>query len=146
MKFLIQRVNHASIDIEGTEIARIQKGILIFVGITHSDTQKQIDFLVNKAVGLRIFEDHNGKMNLAVQDIGGEILIVSQFTLYADWEKGNRPGFSAAAPPLISKPLFDKTIHTFNELLPGRIQAGQFGAHMHISLENDGPVTLLLER
>lgn len=146
MKFLIQRVSKAGITIDSGLFSSIGKGLLILVGITDLDSQREIDFLVDKAVNLRIFEDENGKMNLSVKDVGGQIMVVSQFTLYGDCRKGRRPGFDLAASPDISEPIYNRILDAFKHRMPGRIEQGQFGAHMDISLVNDGPVTFMLEK
>lgn len=145
MRVLLQRVNRASVTIDGEVTAQIGKGVLLLVGVGEGDGEEQIDWLVNKVANLRIFEDLEGKMNLSLLDIGGEALVVSQFTLYADTRKGRRPSFAHAAPPDIASPLVD----LFAEKLAAlRVptQTGTFAAHMQIELVNDGPVTIWIER
>ena len=144
MKVVIQRVKNASVDIEGERVGQIQQGMLIFLGIHEEDTSKEIDYLVRKICGLRIFEDENEKMNYSISQIDGEILLISQFTLYADTKKGNRPGFDKAAKPDIAIPLYEE----FKEKLSKnniKLQTGQFGANMQIKLINDGPVTIIID-
>jgi len=145
MRLFIQRVNRASVSVEGTLISKIGKGLLIFLGIGHDDTQAHADYLAKKAANLRIFEDAEGKMNLSVKDIGGEVLLISQFTLYADTNKGNRPGFSDSAPPEIAEVLYEYFGTSLSGLgVPTKL--GKFGALMEIDLLNFGPATFLLER
>lgn len=144
MKVVIQRVKKASVEVEKEVVGEITQGLLLLVGITHDDTEEDLAFLADKIVHLRIFEDNEGKMNLSLLDIGGEILSVSQFTLYGDCKKGRRPNFMNAAKPEIAKPLYER----FNELLREKgvkVETGIFGAMMEVSLINDGPVTLILE-
>lgn len=145
MRLLIQCVKNAKVEVDGEIKGKIGKGLLVFCGITHSDTQKEVDYLANKLCNLRIFEDEKDKMNLSIQDIGGELLIVSQFTLYADCSSGNRPSFSDAAKSEQAEKLYEYLIEKCkqNHIL---VQKGVFGAHMEVSLQNDGPVTILLEK
>lgn len=145
MKALIQRVKEASVKVEGKEISKIGQGFLVLVGITHTDTQKEADYLVKKVTNLRVFEDENGKMNLSLKDVNGKLLIVSQFTLYGNCESGNRPSFTDAAKPEIANELYEyfctKCAETGIE-----VQKGIFGADMKVSLINDGPVTIIIEK
>lgn len=145
MRALIQRVSQASVVVEGNTIGSIGQGILILLGITHTDTEKDIDFLVKKITQLRIFTDEAGKMNLSVQDIKGELLIISQFTLYADYAKGNRPSYMRSAPPALAIPLYEQAIAAFRAAFSGKVATGEFGADMKVSLLNDGPVTIMLD-
>jgi D-aminoacyl-tRNA deacylase len=135
----VQRVGEASVSLDGEEVARIGAGLLVLLGIRHGDRPEQADRMARKLRALRIFEDSDGKMNLSVDDIGGEILCVSQFTLYGDASRGNRPGYAAAAPAALAEPLYER----FCELAGAR--RGRFGARMQVELVADGPVTLLLE-
>ena len=145
MKLVIQRVKEANVKVEGNIVGKIDKGFLILVGITHSDTKENADYLVKKVSNLRVFEDENGKMNLRIKDIDGKFLIVSQFTLYADCSGGNRPSFTNAARPEMANELYeyfcDKCVENGIE-----IQKGIFGANMKVGLVNDGPVTIVLEK
>ena len=144
MKLVIQRVKKAQVEVENKIVGSIGKGFLVLVGITHTDTEKEADYLANKLCKMRIFEDENGKMNLSLKDVGGELLIVSQFTLYADCAKGNRPSFIEAARPEQATPLYEYFCKKCEE--QGiNVQKGVFGAHMEVSLLNDGPVTIVLE-
>lgn len=144
MRAVIQRVTHASVDVEGTRLSEIQNGLLILLGIGPEDTEEKAAAMTKKIAAMRIFEDENGKMNLSVRDIGGEAIVVSQFTLYADCRKGNRPSFVNAAPPELASPLVDRFIELLTEQgVPS--QSGRFGAYMQVELLNDGPVTILLE-
>ena len=144
MKAVVQRVKKTELRVGGELISEIPLGLTVFLGVTTGDTEKEAAYLAKKIANLRIFEDENGKMNLSVQDVGGEVLLVSQFTLYGDASKGNRPSFTLAARPEIAEPLYEFTI---NEV--GRygitVKKGVFGADMQISQHNDGPVTILLE-
>lgn len=144
MRVVLQRVRHASVEIDGRMQGSIQQGFLLFVGITQGDSEEVIEKVASKCAQLRVFEDDNGKMNRSLQDVNGEILSISQFTLYADCKKGRRPGFEKAAKPEISKPLYEK----FNDALRSydlHIETGIFGADMKVELCNDGPVTILLD-
>ena len=144
MKVVLQRVAHASVTVDEKVIGKIQRGFLLLVGVTHDDVIEDMEYLVRKIVQMRIFEDEEGKLNRSIQDIGGEILSVSQFTLYADTKKGNRPSFSKAAPGDVALEMFEQ----FNSLLRDTgipVETGQFGADMKVELLNDGPVTILLD-
>ena len=145
MRFVIQRVSNASVSIDKKVHTSIAKGFLVLVGIEEADTQEDIDWLGNKLINLRVFADSEGKMNLSLQDIQGEILLVSQFTLFASTKKGNRPSFIKSAKPDVAIPLYETCIHTLNTLLGKAIQTGVFGADMQVSLVNDGPVTILMD-
>lgn len=144
MRIVLQRVDHASVTVDEKVIGKIQRGFLLLVGVTHDDAIEDMEYLVRKIVQMRIFEDEEGKLNRSIQDIGGEILSVSQFTLYADTKKGNRPSFSKAAPGDVALEMFEQ----FNGLLRDTgipVETGQFGADMKVELLNDGPVTILLD-
>lgn len=141
---LLQRVSEASVTVGNQEIGRIGKGLLILLCAEKNDTEKEADILLSRLLGYRVFSDENDKMNLSVSAIGGELLIVPQFTLAADTKSGTRPSFSPAAPPDIGKKLFDYFVAQAKGKLPG-IQTGQFGADMKVSLTNDGPVTFWLD-
>ena len=145
MRALLQRVSNASVTVEGQVVSQIGKGLLILLGIGHGDGEEQAAFLAEKTANLRIFEDEQGKSNLSVLDIGGEAIVVSQFTLYADARKGRRPSFTDAALPEVAEPLVER----FVELLRGHgvpTQTGKFRAHMEVDIHNSGPVTVWLER
>jgi len=144
MRAVIQRVRRGSVSVDGQQIAQIGRGLVILLGVGAQDSDKQAVALARKIALLRIFADDQGKMNLSMQDIGGEALVVSQFTLYADTRKGNRPSFTDAAPPEIAQSLLDRFVtHLTSFDIP--VREGQFGAHMLVEIENDGPVTILLE-
>ncbi len=145
MKILIQRVSHASIEVEDTMHAQIKSGLLIFLGIEKDDDSCDVDYLVGKSAALRIFNDPDGKMNLSIQDVGGEALIVSQFTLHASTKKGNRPSYVKAARPEHAIPLYEYFIQKMNLELPEKVKSGVFGADMKIQLLNDGPVTIMID-
>ena len=144
MRVLLQRVSRASVAVNGEIVGQIGQGLLVLLGIGHGDSEAQIKTLTEKIVHLRIFEDDAGKMNLSLLDIGGEALVVSQFTLYADMRRGRRPGFTDAAPPAIAEPLVER----FKDALAAyglKVEGGIFGAYMQVELLNDGPVTLWLD-
>lgn len=145
MRVVVQRVTEASITIDGETISAINEGLLLLIGITHSDSENEIDRITRKIVTLRIFDDEKGVMNRSIQDIGGSILAVSQFTLYGNCKKGNRPSYIDAAPGAVSEPLYDAFCDRLEQLLPGKIQRGRFGADMKVQLLNNGPVTILLD-
>ena len=142
MRMVIQRVNHATVTVDGQQIGRIGRGLLVFLGVADTDNKDMVDKYVKKLAGLRIFEDAEGKTNLSIADVGGEVLVVSQFTLYADCKKGNRPSFTKAGSPEFANELYEyfkeKCAETF-----GKVESGSFGADMKVDLENDGPFTVL---
>ena len=145
MRVVVQRVSRASVTIAGLVAGAIERGLCLLVGFTHADTVEQVDWMVEKVSGLRIFGDAEGKMNLALADVGGEVLVVSQFPLYGDAAKGRRPSFIDAARPEVAIPLYER----FCAGLRGRglrVETGEFGAMMAVEIHNDGPVTLILER
>jgi D-tyrosyl-tRNA(Tyr) deacylase len=144
VRLVVQRVKKASVSVDGKRISSIETGLLIFVGVAHSDTSFDATHLARKTKNLRIFPDADGKMNRSVADLGGEILAVSQFTLYGDCTKGNRPSFISAARPEHGEDLFNQYVQAL-KTLGASVQTGQFGANMQVELLNDGPVTLLLE-
>ncbi len=145
MRALVQRVNSGAVSVEGEELARIGRGVVILLGVGHGDGEEQASYLAEKIANLRIFEDEAGKMNLSLLDVGGQAIVVSQFTLYADTEKGRRPAFVNAALPEVAEPLVSR----FAALLATKgvpTQTGRFGAHMLVEINNDGPVTIWLEK
>lgn len=144
MKFVIQRVKNASVDVEGQTVGKIDRGFLVLIGIAADDTKEIADRFVKKLVGLRIFEDENGKTNLSLADVRGSLLLVSQFTLYADCKKGNRPSFINAAKPDIAIPLYEYIIDECKKQVP-IVEKGIFGADMKVSLLNDGPFTIIFD-
>lgn len=145
MRAVIQRVSEASVTISGNKVAEIGAGLLILVGIEDADTQEDIDWLAAKIVKLRIFSDENGVMNLPIQEVDGNIIVVSQFTLHAATKKGNRPSYIKAAHPEIAIPLYEAFLLQMEKELGKTIQTGEFGADMKVALINDGPVTLLID-
>lgn len=145
MRVVIQRVTEASVTINQQIHGQIETGYLVLAGFEENDSDEDLHWISKKITDLRIFSDQDGKMNLSVQDVGGEILLVSQFTLFASTKKGNRPSFVRSASPEIAVPLYDKFILMLNELLPNKIKTGVFGADMKISLINDGPVTMTID-
>lgn len=144
MKFVIQRVTQASVSVNQEVIGSIKQGFLVLIGIAENDTTEIADKLVKKLVGLRIFEDENGKTNLSLKDIQGELLLISQFTLYADCKKGNRPSFIKAGNPELANQLYKYIIESCKKEFPV-VQTGEFGADMKVSLLNDGPFTVILD-
>jgi D-aminoacyl-tRNA deacylase len=146
VRIVLQRVRNASVTVEGEEISEIGPGLLLLVGVERGDGETEADWLAEKVAGLRIFGDENGKMNLGVRDVGGEILAVSQFTLIADTRKGKRPSFVGAAPPEEAERLFDYFCERLRAAGVGSVKTGSFGAMMDVALVNDGPVTIVLER
>ncbi len=146
MRIVLQRVKNASVTVEGEKISSIGPGLLLLVGIAGGDGEAEAEWLAEKVAGLRIFGDANGKMNLGVRDVGGEILAVSQFTLIADTRKGKRPSFVGAAPPEEAERLFDYFCERLRAAGVGSVKTGSFGAMMDVALVNDGPVTIVLER
>ena len=144
MKLVIQRVREVSVSIGGRTVGQIGRGFLVLLGVGREDTEAIADKYLKKLIGLRIFEDENGKTNLALKDVGGELLLVSQFTLYADCRHGNRPGFTDAGDPEKAEMLYEYMIRKAREQLPV-VETGEFGADMQVSLVNDGPFTIILE-
>lgn len=145
MRALIQRVSRASVSVDGEVRGAIGPGFVVLLGVTHGDSDEEAAWLANKVAGLRVFEDDGGKMNLALADIGGSVLVVSQFTLYGDASRGRRPSFTDAAPPDVAEPLVEK----FGNQLRDQgitVETGVFGAHMSVEIHNDGPVTLMIEK
>lgn len=145
MRIVIQRVREASVKINDKIVGEIQQGLLVLLGIEHVDSELDADYLIQKLIHLRIFGDEEGKMNLSVSDISGDLLIVSQFTLFADKKKGNRPSFIRSARPEQARPLYDYFLSQLNKLFCGKIENGVFGANMQVELINDGPVTIIID-
>ena len=145
MRIVIQRVGHASVTIEGKVKSEIQKGYLILLGICENDSTEDIDWLVRKVIGLRVFDDENGVMNRSIMDIDGEILVISQFTLFASYKKGNRPSWLRAAKHDISIPLYNEFCTKLSAALGKEVGTGEFGADMKVELLNDGPVTICMD-
>ena len=145
MRIVIQRVSQASVTIDGQTKSSIGKGFLILIGIGRDDTEEDIKWLVNKIIGLRIFDDEKGVMNRSIMDIDGEILVVSQFTLMASYKKGNRPSWIHAAPHELSIPLYRRFCNTLSDSFGKPVGTGEFGADMQIVLQNDGPVTICMD-
>ena len=144
MKFVIQRVNHASVKVDGNVVGKIDKGYMVLIGISENDTKEIADKMIKKMIGLRIFEDENGKTNISLKDVSGELLLISQFTLYADCKKGNRPSFINAGKPDMANEMYEYIIEQCKKEIPN-VQTGIFGADMKVSLENDGPFTIVLD-
>lgn len=144
MKFVIQRVTHASVTVDRAVLGKIEKGFMVLIGVEDSDTQAVADKMISKMLGLRIFEDEAGKMNLALKDVGGGLLLISQFTLYADCKKGNRPSFVKAGAPDMAEHLYEHFMERCRNYVDV-VEKGQFGADMKVELLNDGPFTLMLE-
>jgi D-tyrosyl-tRNA(Tyr) deacylase len=145
MRLVVQRVKNAKVTVDNRVTGKINEGFLVLLGVTHSDTKETADFLVKKLCNLRVFKDENDKMNLSIKDINGELLIVSQFTLYADCQKGNRPSFVNSAKPEYANELYEYFVSETRKEVKN-VQTGEFGAHMDVELLNDGPVTIILEK
>jgi len=145
MRIVLQRVSQASVTVDGNKTADIQKGLLVLVGIEDSDTQEDIDWLVGKIIKMRIFGDENDVMNCSVQDIDGDIIVVSQFTLHASTKKGNRPSYIKASKPEFAIPMYENFVKSLEKEFNKKVQTGIFGADMKVSLLNDGPVTILID-
>ena len=146
MRIVLQRVARASVTVDGSMVGRIDGGLLLLVGFTREDRPDALEWMANKVLGLRVFNDPQGRMNLSLQDVSGDVLVVSQFTLYGDTRKGRRPSFIRAARPDVAVPLYENFVALLREKAPGRVETGVFGAMMDVELVNDGPVTLVLER
>ena len=144
MRVVVQRVKHASVTINGTVNGKINNGFLVLLGVQSTDSEQDVDYLVKKITNLRIFSDENDKINLSLLDVGGELLVVSQFTLYADCRKGNRPSFFDALEPDRADALYEKFVALCREKVT-KVETGSFGAHMRVDLENDGPFTVVLD-
>ena len=143
MKFVVQRVNEASVEVDGNVIGQIGKGFLVLIGVSDSDTKEIADKMVKKLLGLRIFDDENDKINLSLSDVGGELLLISQFTLYANCKKGYRPSFTDAGAPDMANEMYEYIIEKCKEQF--HVETGEFGADMKVSLLNDGPFTIILD-
>lgn len=146
MRVVLQRVTTAEVRIDDGVSGRIGRGFVVLAGFGRNDDETTLAWMADKIVGLRLFADGDGRMNLDLDSVGGEILVVSQFTLYGDARKGRRPSFVAAADPAVAVPLYDRFLELLEDRVPGRVQCGEFGAMMDVELVNDGPVTLILER
>ncbi|MEI3340428.1 MAG: D-aminoacyl-tRNA deacylase [Eubacterium sp.] len=144
MRFVIQRVSHASVTVENEVIGKINQGFLVLIGVSEEDTREIADKMIKKLVGMRIFEDENGKTNLSLSDVNGELLLISQFTLYADCKKGNRPSFIKAGNPQLANDLYEYIITECKKEIPV-VETGSFGAEMHVELLNHGPFTIILD-
>jgi len=146
MRVVLQRASSASVTIDGEVVGEISPGLVLLVGFTESDDESVLEWMADKVVGLRVFNDDEGKMNRSLEEVSGDLLVVSQFTLYGDTRKGRRPSFVKAAGPDQAVPLYERFLDLLRERAPGRVESGRFGAMMDVALVNDGPVTLVLER
>jgi len=146
VKAVVQRVSRASVSVAGKEISRIERGYLVLAGVGRGDSEETLAWVAHKIASLRIFEDESGRMSLGLDAVGGDLLVVSQFTLHADVRRGTRPSFDASAPPDEAQRLFGRFVELLEAELPGRVVTGEFGAMMEVSLVNDGPVTIIVER
>jgi len=144
MRAVVQRVSRAHVSVDGEIVGKVGRGLLVLVGITHADGQRDADYLVDKIVNLRIFDDRDGKMNLSLIDVDGGLLAVSQFTLYGETRRGRRPSFVDAMPGKAARPIFEYFVTKASESLPN-VKTGRFGAHMDVEIVNDGPVTIILD-
>jgi D-tyrosyl-tRNA(Tyr) deacylase len=146
MRVVLQRVSRGEVRIDGEAVGRVDRGYVVLVGFADDDDEETLAWMADKIVGLRLFPDADGRMNVDLDGVGGGLLVVSQFTLYGDARKGRRPSFVGAADPELAIPLYDRFLGLLDERIPGRVESGRFGAMMDVELVNDGPVTLLLER
>jgi D-tyrosyl-tRNA(Tyr) deacylase len=146
VRVVLQRVSHAEVRVAGEVLGRVGRGVLILVGFTDGDGPEHVEWMAGKIVSLRVFPDEEGKINRSLEEIGGDCLVVSQFTLYGDARKGRRPSFVDAAPPEVAIPLYDRFVEELRARVPGVVGTGEFGASMDVELVNEGPVTLVLER
>lgn len=146
MRVVLQRVREASVAVDGRVVGRVGRGLLLLVAFTEGDGEESLEWMARKLIGIRVFEDDDGRMNRSVEEIDGGVLVVSQFTLYGDARKGRRPSFTRAAAPAIAVPLYERFLELLEVYLPGAVQSGDFGAMMEISLVNEGPVTLVIDR
>ncbi len=146
MRVVLQRVSRAQVTVDGRVTGQVGPGLLLLVGFRGGDDEERLAWMADKVLGIRVFSDAEGKMNLGLSEVGGDLLVVSQFTLYGDARKGRRPSFVEAAPPEVAMRLYERFVALLRERAPGRVETGEFGAHMDVELVNDGPVTLLLER
>jgi D-aminoacyl-tRNA deacylase len=146
MRVVLQRVSSGSVSIAGSVVGEIGAGLVLLVGFTREDGEETLAWMADKILGLRVFGDGEGKMNLSLEEVGGDLLVVSQFTLYGDTRKGRRPSFIDAAPPELAIPLYEGFLELLRANAPGRVESGEFGAMMDVALVNAGPVTLVLER
>ena len=145
MRVVLQRVSSCSVSIEGQKHSEIGFGLLLLLSVEDTDNAEDIEWLCNKITGLRVFDDDLGVMNLDIRDVGGDVMVVSQFTLHASTRKGNRPSYSKAARPEVAKPLYEDFVKSFESCLDRKVSVGQFGVHMVVSLVNDGPVTIIID-
>ncbi|MBP3800617.1 MAG: D-tyrosyl-tRNA(Tyr) deacylase [Clostridia bacterium] len=145
MRFVVQRVKNANVKVDGKIVGQINKGYMVLIGVKQDDTKEEADYLVKKLINLRVFEDENGKMNLSLNDVHGELLLISQFTLYGDCSNGNRPSFTEAAKPDKANELYEYIIEKCKEKI-NKVDTGMFGADMKVELLNDGPVTIIMEK
>ena len=146
MRIVLQRVSRAEVRVDGRVVGSIGRGHLLLVGFAAGDGPEQIEWMADKVLGLRVFADDEGRMNLALGDVGGDLLVISQFTLYGDTSRGRRPSFVRAAPPEVATPLYEELVRALRARTERRVETGEFGAMMEVELVNDGPVTLVLER
>ena len=146
MRVVLQRASRGSVTIEGSVAGEIGLGLVLLVGFTEGDDGETVRWMAEKILGLRVFSDSEEKMNLSLEDVGGDLLVISQFTLYGDTRKGRRPSFVKAAPPPVAIPLYDRFLEILRQRAPGKVESGEFGAMMDVELVNAGPVTLVLER
>jgi D-tyrosyl-tRNA(Tyr) deacylase len=146
MRVVLQRASSGNVTIRGRLVGEIGQGLVLLVGFTEGDDESVLEWMAEKVIGLRIFNDDEGKMNRSLEDVAGDLLVVSQFTLYGDTRKGRRPSFVKAAGPELAIPLYERYLDLLREKAPGRVESGEFGAMMDVALVNDGPVTLVLER